>query len=343
MNTLLTQASARLRTESRTDRLFTLFEDAEQATLAEALEGGETALWEHWQAFVTKSLLLGKSQATVKSTRDTMRFLIRHTGIVSIETMNRPGVLDEQLFRLQFERGFGLNTRKTYIKNLNTYFIWLYRNHLIEQNHVGRIERGRERTKEMPCLQRRQIDRLLAHLATRPHNTPLERARNLLMIDILRFSGIRPCELLDLTTGAIYRDRGRWVLAVRGRKQHARVRYYQCPGFIVDGFKRYMALRTEHQRWDEALFVSMSRRGEALSVSGLQNLFKKLSRELGFRINAYGFRRYVATQLSEKGVAREDLSRFLGHARFSTTDLYIERNCSLTATASTAMTELCLA
>ena len=86
------------------------------------------------------------------------------------------------------------------------------------------------------------------------------------------------------------------------------MRYYQCPGFIVDGFKRYMALRTEQQRWEESLFISLSRRGEGLSVSGLQNLFKKLSRELGFRANAYGFRRYVATQLSEKGVARRHVS-----------------------------------
>lgn len=343
MNALLQQTAYRLQSRRDTQHLFSLFEDRTLALYAENLEANQTPLWEHWPVFITKCLMLGKSASTLKGTRDTLRFLIRHTGIVSIEEMNKPGVLDEQLFRLQFERGFGLNTRKTYIKNLNTYFIWLYRNHVIEVNNVGRIERGRERAKEMPCLQRDQIDRLLSHLGTRKHSTSLERARNQLMIDILRFSGIRPCELLDLTTGAIYRDKGRWVLAVKGRKQHARIRYYDCPGFIVDGFKRYMALRTEAHRWEESLFVSLSRRGDALTVSGLQNLFKKLSRELGFRVNAYGFRRYVATQLSDKGVAREDLSRFLGHARFSTTDLYIERNCSLTANASAAMTELCLA
>lgn len=343
MNAMIQRANLDLRQQRQNANLFTLLDDNTLSDLSERLEGSETALWEHWEVFVTKSLLLGKSPSTIKGTRDTLRFLIRHTGIISVEAMNCPGVLDEQLFRLQFERGFGLNTRKTYIKNLNTYFIWLYRNHIIEVNNVERIERGRERAKEMPCLQREQVDRVLAHLATRPHSTALERARNQLMVDLLRFSGIRPCELLDLTTGAIYREKGRWVLAVKGRKQHARVRYYQCPGFIVDGFKHYMALRTEQQRWEESLFISLSRRGEGLSVSGLQNLFKKLSRELGFRVNAYGFRRYVATQLSEKGVAREDMSRFLGHARFSTTDLYIERNCSLTANASAAMSALCLA
>ncbi len=190
---------------------------------SERLEADHTPLWEHWEAFISKSLMLGKRASTLKGARDTLRFIIRHTGIVSIEEMNRPGVFDDQLIRLQFERGFSLNTRKTYIKNLNTYFIWLYRNHLIEVNNVGRIERGRERAKEMPPLEKAQINQVLAHLATRRCSGALERVRNQLMVDILRFSGIRPCELLDLTTGAIYRDKSRWVLAVEGRKQHARV------------------------------------------------------------------------------------------------------------------------
>ena len=159
---------------------------------------------------------------------------------------------------------------------------------------------------------------------------------------MLRFSGIRPCELLDLTTDAIYRENGKWILAISGRKQHARVRYYECPKFIVDSFNRYMQIRTEYQRWETPLFVSMSNK-EGWTTSGLQNFFKKISKELGFRVNAYGFRRFVATQMSQNGVARDDMSRFLGHTRFTTTDRYIERSCALTANATSVMTTVCAA
>lgn len=177
-------------------------------------------------------------------------------------------------------------------------------------------------------------------MTTRNHSCSLERARNILAIDLLRFTGLRPCELLDLTTSAIYRENGRWILAVHGRKQHARVRYYECPKFIIDSFKHYMALRADYSRWETPLFISMSNK-EGWTVSGLQNFFKKLSRELGFRVNAYGFRRFVATAMSEKGVARDDMSRFLGHTRFTTTDLYIERHCRLTLNAGMAMATVC--
>lgn len=321
--------------------LLNILSDDEKDRFSELVAPEEMPLWRFWDEFITKSLILGKSPVTLKGTRDALKFLIRHTGIASIEEMNRPGILDEQLFRLQAERRFGLNTRKTYIKNLNTYFIWLYRNHRIRENNVGRIERGRERQKEIPPLKRHEIDRVVVHVNTRKHSCSLERTRNILVVDILRFSGIRPCELLDLTTEAIYRKKGKWVFAVQGRKQHARVRYYQCPKFIVDNFKRYMSLRAEYGRWESSLIVSMSTR-EGWTVSGLQNFFKKISRELGFRVNAYGFRRFVATQLSENGVKRTHISRHLGHARFSTTDLYIERSCSLTADASAVMAATCV-
>lgn len=103
---MIQRAGFDLRQQRQNANLFVLLDDHAISELSERLEGPETALWEHLEAFVIKSLLLGKSPTTIKGTRDTLRFLIRHTGIVSIEEMNRPGVLDEQLFRLQFERGF---------------------------------------------------------------------------------------------------------------------------------------------------------------------------------------------------------------------------------------------
>jgi len=325
---------------TRTAYLHNLLSAHELAEYHEMVSPDHTPIWAHWNEFIERSLLLGKSPQTLKSTRDTLKYLIRHTGIVSVEELNTPNELDRQLFRLQAERGFSLNSRRSYIKNLNTYFIWLYRNHHITENNIARIERGRERQKEIPPLKQSEVDRVIVHVSTRNHSCSLERARNKLVINILRFSGIRPCELLDLTTDAIYRENGKWVLAVSGRKQHARVRYYECPKFIIDSFNRYMQVRTEYQRWETPLFVSMSNK-EGWTTSGLQNFFKKISKELGFRVNAYGFRRFVATQMNHNGVARDDMSRFLGHTRFTTTDRYIERSCALTANATSVMANVC--
>ena len=155
---------------NRSSFLYNLLSAHEMSEFHEQLSPNHTPLWAHWNEFVERSLLLGKSPQTLKSTRDTLKYLIRHTGLVSVEQLNAPNELDHQLFRLQVERGFSLNSRRSYIKHLNTYFIWLYRNHYISENNIARIERGRERQKEIPPLKQSEVDRVIVHVSTRNHS-----------------------------------------------------------------------------------------------------------------------------------------------------------------------------
>ncbi|MFC1811047.1 site-specific integrase, partial [Patescibacteria group bacterium] len=61
---------------------------------------------------------------------------------------------------------------------------------------------------------------------------------------------------------------------------------------------------------------------------------------LGFRVNAYAFRRYVATHLNTKGKDIKDIQQYLGHTRPTTTLRYIERSCVLTDVCAGVMGEV---
>ena len=173
-------------------------------------------------------------------------------------------------------------------------------------------------------------------MGSRRHATAIERARNNLMLDIFRFSGVRPCELLGMSNDDIFMENQKWKMLINGRKQKGRKRFYEIPSFIVYSYQTYMKLRDEAGRWEDPLFISMSSR-EGWKTSGLQNLFKKVSKEIGFRVTAYGFRRFIASQLSRQGIQRDHLSRYMGHTRFSTTDIYIARECYLTCSGTDMM------
>jgi len=316
--------------------LFRILSEEEINILHREISPGETPIWEYWQQYVTKTLILGKSPLTIKSVRDGLNVIIRHTGLLTIEQFNTPGVLDHALLELQLTRNQKSSTRNSYIKNCNTYFIWLYKNHLIEQNNIARIEKGREQPPDVKALSLEQVEKAVIHIGTRDHATALERARNILMVDVFRFSGIRPCELLGMENDAIYLEDGRWKMVINGRKQKGRKRYYEVPNFLIHSYQHYMRLRADKERWEKPLFISMSSR-EGWKMTGLQNFFKKVSKEVGFRITAYGFRRFIASQLSKSGIQRDHLSRYMGHSRFTTTDLYIERECYLTQNGSDLM------
>jgi len=329
-------SAARQDLERKHAQLFRLLTPEEINIFEQDMNSSETPIWKYWGEYVVKTLVLGKSANTIKSVRDGLNTIMRHTGILTIEHANKPGVLGDALLELQMRRGHKPSTRNTYIKNMNTYFIWLYKNHLIEQNNIARIEKGREAPPDVTGLSLEQVEAAVLHISRRHHCTELERARNILMVDIFRFSGIRPCELLSMKNEDLFQERGQWRMVINGRKQKGRLRYYEIPNFIVHSYQNYMRIREEKKRWETPLFVSMSSQ-EGWSNSGLQAFFKKISKELGFHITAYSFRRFIASQLSRTGVARDDLSRYLGHTRFTTTDRYIARECYLTQSGTDLM------
>jgi len=132
--------------------LFRLLTSEEIDIFEEDMKPSETPIWRHWQEYVVKTLVLGKSPITVRGVRDALNIVMRHTGLCTIEQFNAPNVLSEALLRLQIERGQKASTRNSYIKAINTFFIWLYKNHHIDCNNVARIERGREVASDIPPL-----------------------------------------------------------------------------------------------------------------------------------------------------------------------------------------------
>ena len=324
-----TLQNAKKQIRNKYPHLISLLSPEEIKLFQQEIEENKTPIWRYWEDYVFKTLILGKSPITIKSVRDGLNTIMRHTGILTIEQANTLGVLDQATLELQINRNQKPSTRNTYIKNFNTYFIWLYKNNLIQQNNIARIEKGREAPPDVKPLSLEQIEKTVLHIGRRHHSTALERARNILMIDVFRFSGVRPCELLSMNNDDIFQENGEWRMVINGRKQKGRLRYYELPSFVAHSYQNYMKLRYEKDRFEKPLFISMSSR-EGWKTSGLQQLFKNISKEIGFRVTAYGFRRFIASQMSRNGIARDDLSRYLGHNRFTTTDRYIARDCHLT-------------
>ncbi len=60
----------------------------ETALLEQEAPDGETPMWRHWEDYVVKTIALGKSPVTVKSVSDSAKFLVRHTGLITIEQIN---------------------------------------------------------------------------------------------------------------------------------------------------------------------------------------------------------------------------------------------------------------
>lgn len=299
---------------------------------------GQTPIWHYWEEFVERYLRTGKSEGTVKNVRDAITFVLRHTHLISIEEFNDQRLLGDALYKAMQERQFSHSTYNAYVKNLKTYFIWLERNGYVKEINIRKIERYTETPEKQTTLSIDQVNKVVGHIMSR-RQTPLERCRNVFFIDLLRFTGARPAELLQLTEESIRSTKNGVILTIQGIKQKGKPRPYALSGYVKETYFSYMRCKRVKGREEKKLFVSASKR-EAWTKQGVNQLMKRLSNELGFRVNSYGFRRCVATTLDEQGLDLDEIGTYLGHTRRSTTRRYIEDSPKRTMKACQLMDKI---
>jgi site-specific recombinase XerD len=298
---------------------------------------GETPLLKYWDKFVSDWKKEGRSERTVKNVRDKLKFVITVLGIHSIEQCNNPVLLRDKLFEIAEKRNWGNGeivnagtTINSYAKDLKTYYIWLEDMQLIKENNLKRFRKCKEKQNEQYTLQEKQIEALQTHITNRKQTHRVEKWRNKLFIELSISTGARPCELEEIQCKDIEKQGDKYVLKIHGHKQKGGTRKYNLTPQIRDIYDTYMYQRQRIGREEPKLFISLSSR-EGWTYKGMNALMKRLSKELGFRVNSYAIRRFVATKLwKEEKMSEREIMAHLGHTRLSTTLRYVERGSELT-------------
>lgn len=313
----------------------TLLSQQELEELIPKLPEKETPLWLYWSEFVEKYLRTGKSEVTVKGVKDGLLFAIRKLGILTIEQLNNPRITEEALHEYKKKIGIRNSTFNSYRKNFNTFCIWLEKMEYIKENRIMKITKCKEEQREHLTFSKEQVKRITAEIHDRKQ-TKLERLRNTFFIDLIKLTGARPCELLSLRFQDIVAEGCEYKLILQGKKQKGRIRVYPLLSAVKGSFEAYRDYRYQIKRYEEKFFISSSRR-TGWTYEGVKKLFAKLSKEVGFETQPYGFRRYVTTELYKAGQPLDKIRDYMGHTRIATTIRYIERSCSLTEACAAEM------
>lgn len=328
IKTINPNAPALVKLEKEFNKVPSLLDDSEAQKLAATLPKDKIPLWKHWDAFVFHWLLRNRSRVTLTRIADTLKFIIKQCGVHTIEDCNSHNELEATLHLQKIARNWQDETFNTYKKNLNSYFIWLENKDVIEKNNIRRISKCSKKVNEQYTLTEEQMSALVPHLQSR-RQTRLERWRNLLFVGLMLQTAARPCELLQLEIDSIRTHTDGYKVIIKGRKQKGRPRYYRLNSEMRDIYEMYLKVRDGCKREERCLFVSSSKL-TGWTDKGMRGLFKKLSKELKFKVTGYSIRRGVATLLKKKGIHETDIMHHLGHNRLSTTQSYITSSCYLT-------------
>lgn len=177
-----------------------------------------------------------------------------------------------------------------------------------------------------PRLRVRAPQRLVEPLSAAQVTSFLEcvrRYRDLAIVYLMLFCGLRSGEVLALRLGDLDATEGRVRVRGKGNKERVLPLPASLPPIVAD----YLRLERPANAASDRLFVVLqgSRRGRAMTPAGLRSLFRQRRAATADlrKANAHRFRHTFGTDMARAGVRLAVLQRMMGHADAKTTLHYI--------------------
>ena len=190
---------------------------------------------------------------------------------------------------------------------LSSFFSWLEDEDYIIKSPIRRIHKIKTAVVIKEVLTDENLERL---------RDECENIRDLSLIELLISTGMRVGELVNLNINSLnFEDRSCIVLG-KGNKE--REVYFDAKTKLH--LKEYISKRNDS---NDALFVSMRKPHQRLSISGIELIIRTLGINSNIsKVHPHKFRRTLATMAIDKGMPVEQVQKLLGHVKIETTMHY---------------------
>lgn len=200
------------------------------------------------------------------------------------------------------------NSSKVTIDNIrrifSSFFSWLEDEDYILKSPVRRIHKVKTSRIIKEVLSDEDIEILRDNC---------KHVRDLTLIEMLISTGIRVGELVKINRKDIDFHERSCIVTGKGNKQ--REVYFDARTKIH--LKEYLQTRNDD---NEALFVSLSKPNQRLSIGGVESFLRKLGQKTKInKVHPHKFRRTLATMAIDKGMPIEQVQKLLGHVKIDTT------------------------
>ncbi|MFT4107613.1 MAG: tyrosine-type recombinase/integrase [Lacrimispora sp.] len=212
--------------------------------------------------------------------------------------------------------GIKMTTMQTRLHYLSSFWDFLTTEELVTSNPVKRVGILKlAKTIKKPFSQE-EMEALRVNCSV---------LRDRALMEFLYSTGVRVSELVALNVGDI--EMGRQELFVFGKGSKERKVYLTDNAKFY--LKRYLKERqnteglAEEALAEQPLFITLDKPHDRLTVAGIQYMFRQLGQRSGVKkVHPHRFRRTIATDLLNRGMPVEQVSKLLGHEKLDTTMIY---------------------
>lgn len=256
-------------------------------------------------SFISSKKVEGCSERTTKYYEETIIRFIDDSNkfIKNIETDD----IRNYLSQYKEKSNCGSTTIDNIRRILSSFFSWLEDEDYIIKSPVRRIHKIKTAQLVKDTLSDENIEQLRDNC---------ENIRDLSLIELLVSTGMRVGEIVNINKKDINFEERSCVVLGKGNKQ--REVYFDAKTKIH--LLEYLDKRNDD---NEALFVSLRKPYQRLSISGIELIVRNLGIDSNINnVHPHKFRRTLATMAIDKGMPVEQVQKLLGHVKIETTMHY---------------------
>jgi site-specific recombinase XerD len=179
-----------------------------------------------------------------------------------------------------------------------------------------------------PVIKRRHRLKMGSHLPRDMSDSDIARlfavisnARDQAMFGLMVGAGLRVGEVTTLHLDSLeepVEPGGLTKLRVRGKGNKERVVWLTTS--LRETLQTWLKVRAAV----DSDYLFLNRRGQPISVAGVQYCLKQYSREVGLSLSCHRLRHTFGRRLAENGLPVDSLAKLLGHSQLQTTQRYID-------------------
>lgn len=256
-----------------------------------------------FNAFYSAKRMEGRSHKTLDRYKYILNRIFEHS---QTSTRNITVYHIRQFFLDEKERGMSDRTLEGVRAVVCSYFNWLQREGLVNNNPTTNLGQIRCMKKVKPILTTVDIEKLKEACST---------VRNKTILCFLLSTGCRISEVTNVNIEDV--DLVKMRCRVLGKGNKERIVYIDDITAML--LKRYLSTRVDDSN---ALFIGKG--SSRLKPGGVRLMLNHLAEKAGVEhVHPHRFRRTLATNLLNRGMAIQEVARILGHDKLDTTMSYV--------------------
>lgn len=215
------------------------------------------------------------------------------------------------------------STIRTYYDKLIVFFRWLETYGHIEMDSLtSKITKPPEPIyTDEKALSDTEVSQIMASITLYSMDNSFIYKRDILMVCLLLYTGIRKGELLGLRMQDIDFENG--TLFINGRTSKSKKsRFIPLHFTLITHLKMYLKERKNRKLDCDALILS-SKQDNGLTAGGLKNWVKKYCELSGVDFHIHRFRHTFACTLAKEKADLISIMRVMGHSNVRTTEGYL--------------------